>query len=109
MVKTEYLINNSTVSYEIKDNGYDIYLDDKLWISQYEPYIPYKELGYEGSCLKQIEELTKVPEDNQDIVEDIIINDNTKEDIKELSDVEEAIFNTNVNTEYSIALQELNM
>lgn len=57
MIQTEYVIDGKTVSYEIKDNGYEIYLGSQLWITQYEPYIPYPDLGYEGSCLKQIQEL----------------------------------------------------
>ena len=71
MKQTEYTINNKTVSYEIKENGYEIYLNNQLWISQQEPYIPYPELGYEGSCLKQIEELsnTTSSEEQSDIEE----------------------------------------
>lgn len=57
MKKTDYTFNGSTVGYEVADDGYDIYLGDKKWITQHEPYIPYPSLGYEGSCLKQIEDL----------------------------------------------------
>lgn len=57
MKQTDYTINNQIVSYSIEENGYTIYLGEKVWITQNEPYIPYQELGYEGSCLKQIEEL----------------------------------------------------
>ena len=59
---TDYTIYDKEISYEINDDGYMIYLCGKPWIHQYEPFIPYPELGYEGSCLKQIEELTIVPE-----------------------------------------------
>jgi hypothetical protein len=71
MKQTEFIINNKTVSYKIKENGYEIYLNNQLWISQQEPYIPYPELGYEGSCLKQIEELsnTTTSEEQSDIEE----------------------------------------
>ena len=72
MKQTEYTINNKTVSYEIKDNGYEIYLNNQLWISQQEPYIPYPELGYEGSCLKQIEELSDI-EERVTSLEDMIL------------------------------------
>ena len=57
MEKTDYTINSKSVSYSVEDNGYTIYLAEKPWISQHEPYIPHPELGYEQSCLKQIEEL----------------------------------------------------
>lgn len=45
------------ITYEISENGYLISLDGKPWIKQYEPYIPYPELSYEESCLKQIEDI----------------------------------------------------
>lgn len=57
MKQTEYKFNGQALSYEILEDGYNIYLDDSLWITQPEPHIPYPSLGYEGSCLKQIEEL----------------------------------------------------
>ena len=64
MKQTDYKFNRKEISYEILDDGYKIYLDNSEWIHQYEPYIPHSELGYEGSCLKQIEELcdTATPE-----------------------------------------------
>lgn len=43
--------------YETTENGYYILKDGKRIIHQYEPYIPYPELGYEGSAKKQIEEI----------------------------------------------------
>ena len=57
MKTTDYVINEQEVSYEVTDDGYDIYLGGNKWITQHEPYIPYPQLGYEGSCLKQIEEI----------------------------------------------------
>lgn len=45
------------ITYKIKETGYDILLDGKLWITQYPPYIPHPELTLEECCLKQIEEL----------------------------------------------------
>lgn len=68
MKQTDYKFNEQSISYEITDNGYSIYLDGNLWITQYEPYIPYPDLGYEGSCLKQIGELATVPEQQVDEV-----------------------------------------
>lgn len=76
MQKTEFTCGGKPISYEISDDGYMIYLDDVLWIHQYEPYIPYPDLGYEGSCLQQIEELSDKPEESEDIkLEDIISED----------------------------------
>ena len=45
------------LTYKIKENGYEIYKDGNLWISQYEPYIPNPNLSYEENAIKQIEEL----------------------------------------------------
>ena len=57
MEKTTYTINGKLISYEIDENGYTIYLDEHPWISQHDTCIPYSDLGYEGSCLKQIEDI----------------------------------------------------
>ena len=57
MTTTDFKVDEQVLGYEITEDGYDIYLDGKKWIAQHEPYIPYPKLGYEGSCLKQIEEL----------------------------------------------------
>lgn len=66
MKTTEYKFNNETISYKITEDGYDIYLGDKKWVTQYEPYIPYPNLSYEAGCLKQIEEICKVEEPQED-------------------------------------------
>lgn len=63
MIKTDYDINGEKISYEISEDGYDIYLGDKIWVTQHEPYILYPSLGYEGSCLKQIEDICKPAEE----------------------------------------------
>lgn len=57
-VKTDKVVDGKSISYEVIGNGYTIFLGEKPWIEQIEPYIPYPELGYEGSCLKQIESIT---------------------------------------------------
>ena len=60
---------NENLSYKIKDNGYEIYNDGKLWITQYEPYGKmFKDDGtYEENCLLQLEEITRpVEESNND-------------------------------------------
>lgn len=64
MKTTDYTINGQSVSYTVEEDGYTIYLGEKVWISQYEPYIPYPNLGYEQSCLKQIEELATLNEES---------------------------------------------
>lgn len=55
------------LTYKIKENGYEIYKDGVLWISQYEPYIPNPNLSYEENAIRQIEELNN----NKAIVETI--------------------------------------
>ena len=49
--------------YIINENGYWIFdhNNELFRIHQYEPYIPYPELGYEGSAQKQIEDLMTPP------------------------------------------------
>ena len=43
--------------YELTDNGYYISIDGQKSIHQYEPYIPYPDLGYEGSAKAQIKDM----------------------------------------------------
>lgn len=45
------------LTHKIKENGYEIYKDGVLWISQYEPHIPNPSISYEENAIKQIEEL----------------------------------------------------
>lgn len=54
------------LTYKIKENGYEIYSDGALWITQYEPYIPNRSLSYEENAILQIEELSKPVEKPQD-------------------------------------------
>ena len=70
MIKTNYEREGQVVGYEIADDGYDIYLGDKKWIAQHKPYIPYPQLGYEGSCLKQIEEMFNSTSSEEPGIED---------------------------------------
>ena len=37
-----YEYNGHTVTYTVQNDGYDIFLDGILWITQREPYIPYR-------------------------------------------------------------------
>lgn len=70
---------NDSISYKIVENGYEIYLDGKLWITQYEPYGHPMDSSksYEENCLLQIEELTTPVEP---------IPDPTEQRISELED-----------------------
>lgn len=49
------------LTYKITETGYNIYADNKIFITQYEPFIPHPELSYEENAKKQIEELTTEP------------------------------------------------
>lgn len=51
------------ITYEILENGYRINLNGRPWIEQIEPAIPYPELSYEESCLKQIDDICKQHEE----------------------------------------------
>ena len=66
MKTTDFKFNEMTVAYEVSEDGYDVYLDNNVWISQHEPYIPYPNLSYEAGCLKQIEEICKEEETQED-------------------------------------------
>ena len=52
--------NEQKVGYSIEDNGYSIYLDEKIWITQPEPYakLYIADGSYEDNAKAQIEELT---------------------------------------------------
>jgi len=57
-----FKFNDLPVGYIILDNGYDIYLNGKLWITQrVDGYIPYRDIDpnadLETCCLKQIEDI----------------------------------------------------
>lgn len=62
IIETNKTVNGRKISYEVCGDGYVIFLSNRPWVAQHEPYIPYPELGYEGSCLKQIDDITRVPE-----------------------------------------------
>ena len=68
---------NDNISYKILDNGYEIYLDGVLWITQYEPYAKPMDSSksYEENCLLQIEELTTpvepVPDPTEQRISDL--------------------------------------
>ena len=64
MTNTEKTINGQAISYEIFEDGYEIYLDGTIWIKQRGQYgKPIdKDKTYEENCLAQIEKITTVVE-----------------------------------------------
>ena len=46
-----------TYTYEVTENGYFIFINNKKVINQYEPYIPNPSKSYEENAKAQIEEL----------------------------------------------------
>ena len=68
MKTTDYNIDNKVVSYEITEDGYDIYLGGEKWISQHGQYgkLVDSSKSYEENCLAQIEEICNPPEPQED-------------------------------------------
>lgn len=62
MIKTNYVLDNKELSYEILEDGYKIYLDGGDFIHQYEPFIPNPKLTYEENAIAQMEELVAMHE-----------------------------------------------
>lgn len=62
MTSTEYTIDGKTLSYEIFDNGYDIFVDGNLSYTQRKPYIPYPNLSYQENAIRQIMRIAGVEE-----------------------------------------------
>ena len=69
-ITTEYKVNDQIISYEVVENGYNIYLGETLWITQPEPYIPNRDLSYEENAIAQIEDIVKGFEQASDITEE---------------------------------------
>ena len=63
---TEKTFNGKKVGYAVEENGYSIFLDGTLWITQYGEYskLFVQDGSYEDNALAQIEELCTVPEEN---------------------------------------------
>ena len=62
------------ITYEILENGYEIKLDGKLWITQDTTNLPYPNLTLEECCLKQIDDICTPQEEAislQDQITDI--------------------------------------
>ena len=61
-------MNAMNLTYTISSDGYDIFRNDTLWITQHEPHIPNKKLSYEEKCfvahiaqLAEAENITEEP------------------------------------------------
>ena len=69
-IATNHKVNGQVISYEVVENGYNIYLGETLWITQPEPYIPNRSLSYEENAIAQIEEIAKGFEeaDNENLI-----------------------------------------
>lgn len=63
---------NENISYEILENGYKIYLDNKLWIEQLDEYAkPFdKNKSFEENCLAQLDEITNTATAHTDTLEE---------------------------------------
>ena len=92
MTNTDKTFAEQAISYEIFEDGYEIYLDGVLWIKQRGQYgKPIdKELSYEENCLAQIEEITTVIEPSNpygidDITYNNIIDDYTSSITEEVA------------------------
>lgn len=64
IIDTGKIFNDKKVGYSIENNGYTIYLDEKPWITQPDPYgkLYVPDGSYEDNALAQIEEIVNPPE-----------------------------------------------
>ena len=67
MKETNYKIEGKSISYEVSNNGYSIYLDGVLWITQYDDYGKPMDFtkSYEENCIMQIEDMVSSFENTQ--------------------------------------------
>ena len=61
------------ITYEIWENGYEIGLDGKLWITQDTTNLPYPNLTLEECCLKHIDDIC-TPQEEAVSLQDQITN-----------------------------------
>ena len=61
------------ITYEILENGYEIKLDGKLWITQDTTNLPYPNLTLEECCLKHIDDIC-TPQEGAVSLQDQITN-----------------------------------
>ena len=71
MKTTDFKFDKKAVSYEVLEDGYAIYLDGAIWISQHGEYgKPVdKNKSYEENCLAQIEEICNATEPQENNTE----------------------------------------
>lgn len=71
IIYTGKTFNEQKVGYSIEENGYSIYLDENIWITQPDPYgkLYVPDGTYEDNAKAQIEELT-TPVEQQPTTED---------------------------------------
>ena len=77
MTNTDKTFDGQGISYEIFDDGYEIYLEGTLWIKQRGEYSKPIDSAksYEENCLAQIEEITTVVEPSNPYgIDDTIYN-----------------------------------
>lgn len=55
-MSAEYPIHNDIITYEVFSDGYDIYMNNRPWISIREPGIPYPDKSYAENAIAQINE-----------------------------------------------------
>ena len=99
MIKyTRYSICGHKVGYELICNGYCIYYDDELVLSQIYPNIAKPWLSYELNAILQIKDLCGIPYDLEEEIKNSL----------PLSDAEQTQVDLALKVEYLICLAELN-
>ena len=73
MKETNYKIEGKTISYLIEPNGYSIYLDNQLWMTQHDDCSKlFKSDGtYEENCIMQIEDIVASFENSKSKRDDV--------------------------------------
>lgn len=88
MTVTDYVFNNSTISYEITETGYRIYLNGTLWITQegndYHCLVPNG--TFEDSC---IEHIKSIADSESGASDDFKIEEKIDEIINHLNEINE--------------------
>ena len=73
MKETNYKIDGKAISYLIEPNGYSIYLDNQLWMTQHDDCSKlFKSDGtYEENCIMQIEDIVASFENSKSKRDDV--------------------------------------
>lgn len=56
-------MNKEQITYEVREDGYMLFLDGKPWILQHTEHVFYPELSLEENAIKHIEDLCKPVEE----------------------------------------------